>query len=131
MLLKVGSRFGVGPVTSERDSSHPTLPSVETTTKVQQSKRLLMGLLIARSNSRADRTPPASLGGFRTEAPEEVDDVPHVVGRHLAAMAFHLGIAAHAVGDDGEDLAVAGSVYPLGVGEVGRAWILGRERAIA
>ena len=33
--------------------------------------------------------------------------------------------------DDGEDLAIAGSVCPLGVGEIGRAWILRRERAVA
>src|SRR4030095_2683983 len=110
-------------------SSHPILPSVEAITKAQQSKRLRMALLIARSTSAPLQLLRLSLGGLWTDTPDEVDDVPHVGGSHLAAMAFHLGIAAHTVGDDGEDLAIAGSEFPLAIGEIGRAWILRLQRA--
>src|SRR5688572_9254978 len=85
-----------------------------------------MALLIARLNV-PRWTPPASLGGLRTETPHVIDDVPDVGDSHLASYAFHLGIASHTVGDDREDLAVSGSVYPLGIGEIGRTWILRRE----
>src|SRR4030095_7559168 len=130
MLVKVGSRFGVGPVRSDSDSSHPTPPSVQAITRAQWSKRLRMVLLYRAVNVRAARAPAASLSGLWTDTPEEVDDVPHVGGSHLAAMAFHLGIATHTVGDDGEDLAIAGSEFPLAVGQIRRAWILRRERAV-
>src|SRR5512134_230830 len=66
----------------------------------------------------------SSLRWLRTNAAKVVDDVPHVRGGHL-------GVAADTVGDDSEDLAVAGSVLPLGIGEIGRTRVLRRERAVA
>src|SRR5687768_18484131 len=81
--------------------------------------------------ARVGRPTQTLLRGLRTDAAEVVDDVPHVGGGHLAAYAFHLGIAAGTVGDDSEDLAVRGSVLPLGVRKIGRTRILRREGAVA
>src|SRR5580765_2787723 len=68
---------------------------------------------------------------FRTEAAQIDDDVPDVFVLHLGLHRLHVELRADAVLDVGEDLAVAGSVIPLRIDQIGWMRIFWGERAVA
>src|SRR5262245_35320735 len=73
----------------------------------------------------------------RTDAADEVDDLPDLLLGQGSLLANHprfLGLAPSgrsAIPDDGENLAVAGTVIPLRVRQVCGLGILRGERAVA
>src|SRR5688500_15470653 len=86
---------------------------------------------INREQRRTVRIVISARGVLRPETADVVDEVPDVGVAEAALDTLHLEIGASAVGDHGEDLAVAGPAHPGGVGEVGRLHVLRRELAVA
>src|SRR5262245_50440418 len=102
-------------------------PPARVRTKIRQRRAKTVpasGILTGRSLRRSGR-----LGSL---AADEVDDVPHVAFGQRALHRLHLGHRRRGtVPDHRVDLAVAGPVIPLVVGQIRRLWILRRERAVA